>query len=125
MTPADTGDRVTRVGHVIEDGDAIDVYAARGSGARGMDELPVGKRGWLGNPHAVVDHGREGCIQEYREDFEKRLEEDAEFREAVADLAGKTLGCFCQTLDEDEPACHAEVIAEWADKLASNQEATA
>lgn len=117
---SDTGQQQrTRIGHSIEDSDDPDVYVARGSGRRGMGELPVGKRGWLGNPYAVINHGREGCIEKFREDFEARLESDAEFREAVADLAGKTLGCFCQTLDEDGPPCHAEVIAEHADRLAS------
>ena len=38
-------------------------------------------------------------------------------------LAGKTLGCWCQRLDEDSPACHAEVIAEHADRLARDQSA--
>lgn len=112
----------TRVGHVIEDGDEIDVYAARGSGRKAMGEVPIGKRGWLGNPYGVATHGREGCIERFREDFEQRLILSDGFREAVADLSGKTLGCFCQTLDEDEPACHAEIIADWADRIARNQD---
>jgi hypothetical protein len=113
------GQQPTRVGHSIEDGDRIDVYAARGSGRKAMGEVPIGQRGWLGNPYAVVNHGREGCIERFREDFEERLQSDPEFRDAIRDLSGKTLGCFCQTLDEDAPACHAEVIAEWADRLAA------
>lgn len=107
----------TEVGHVIEDGDDIDVYAARGSGRKAMGEVAVGQRGWLGNPYTVAEHGREGAIEKFREDFEERLESDEEFRQAVADLAGSRLGCFCQTLDEHGPACHAEVIAEHADRI--------
>jgi hypothetical protein len=112
----------TRVGHVIEDGDEIDVYAGRGSGRRAMNEVPIGKRGWLGNPHTVEDHGREGAIQRFRKMFEYRLENDPEFRERIRQLAGKNLGCFCQTLQEDGPPCHAEVIAEHADRLAAAKE---
>lgn len=108
----------TRVGHAIEDGDAIDVYVARGSGRRAMGEVPIGKRGWLGNPYPEPEYGREGCIERFREDFEEHLDTDPEFRDAIRDLAGQTLGCFCQTLAEDAPACHAEVIAEHADRLA-------
>lgn len=83
-----------------------------------MTETPVGKRGWLGNPYTLENYGREESIQQFREHFEKRLENDEEFRDAVRELAGDVLGCWCQHLDEDKPACHAEVIAEHADRLA-------
>jgi hypothetical protein len=82
-----------------------------------MLDAKIGTRGWLGNPFTVEDYGREGCIEEFRDAFEERLETDDEFRAAVADLSGKTLGCWCQRVDEDSPACHGEVIAEWADRL--------
>ena len=116
--PTCTGGRErTSVGHVIEDGDEIEAYVARGSGRKAMGEVPVGQRGWLGNPYTVTEHGRYGAIIRFKEDFEERLESDDEFREAVAELSGKALGCFCQTLDDSEPACHAQVIAEKADEL--------
>ena len=108
----------TRVGHTKAD--PTDVYVGRGPGGRDMLETPIDKRGWLGNPHSVDDHGREGSIERFRKAFEHRLENDPEFRARVCDLAGKTLGCWCQRLDADEPACHAEVIAEHADRLASD-----
>jgi len=84
-----------------------------------MLETPIGKRGWLGNPHTVEDHGREGSIERFRRAFEHRIQADDEFRARVRDLAGSRLGCWCQTLDADGPACHGEVIAEWADRLAA------
>ena len=112
-----SGRERTRVGHVIEDGDDIDAYVARGSGRKAMGEVPVGQRGWLGNPYTTFEYGRYGAIIRFKEDFEERLESDDEFREAVAGLSGKVLGCFCQTLEESEPACHAQVIAEKADEL--------
>lgn len=111
------GREQTRVGHAIKDGDEIDVYAARGSGRKAMGEVPIGKRGWLGNPYTVVEHGRGGAIERFRIEFEDRLDTDDDFREAVADLAGKTLGCWCRTLDAEYPECHADIIAEWADRL--------
>jgi hypothetical protein len=82
-----------------------------------MLSTPVGQRGWLGNPNTVEDHGREGSIERFRKAFEYRIDNDAEFRAAVQDLAGQTLGCWCQRVDDDSPACHGEVIAEWADRL--------
>jgi len=106
----------TTVGHCKQD--PTDVYVGRGPGGRGMLETPIGERGWLGNPHTVDDHGREGSIARFRKAFERRLETDPEFRARVRDLAGSTLGCWCQRLDADEPACHAEVIAEHADRFA-------
>ena len=86
-----------------------------------MFNTSVGNRGWLGNPHTVANYTREISIKCFRLAFEQRLEEDDEFRNAVRDLAGKTLGCWCQRLDDDGPACHAEVIAEHADRLAEER----
>jgi hypothetical protein len=80
-----------------------------------------GKRGWLGNPFTVETHGREDSIKAFKSAFADKLERDEEFRQAVRELAGKRLGCWCQRLDEDEPACHAKIIAEWADRLAQEE----
>lgn len=123
MTPIDSQAEIqrTRVGHAIEDGDDIDEYVARGSGRKAMGEVSIGQRGWLGNPYAVHDHGREGAIETFEEDFVDRILNDEEFADAVEELSGKNLGCWCQTLEEDGPACHAEVIAEWADRLANGE----
>lgn len=106
----------TRVGHCKAD--ETDEYAGRGKGGRHMNNTEIGVRGWLGNPHRLDDgYTREESISLFRDDFEARLRGDEEFREAVAELSGKVLGCWCQSLDENEPACHAEVIAEHADRL--------
>jgi len=110
----------TKVGHCKRD--STDVYIGRGPGGRDMLSTPIGKRGWLGNPHTVEEHGRAGSIERFRKAFEHRLENDPEFRQRVAELQGKTLGCWCQTVDEDSPACHGEVIAEWADRLGDSDE---
>lgn len=112
--PSDAAD-ATRVGRWMEDD--CDVYAGRGRNGKRFGSADIGERGWLGNPYSAEEHGREGCIEKFRRVFERRLENDEEFREAIADLSGKTLGCWCQYVDDDGPACHAEVIAEHADQL--------
>lgn len=114
------GTERTRVGH--SKADETDVYAGRGPDGRSMLDTSPGNRGWLGNPFSVEEYGREGCIECFREAFEQKIENDERFRRAVRDLSGKTLGCWCQQLDDDGPACHAEIIAEWADRLARGVE---
>lgn len=106
----------TRVGHCKQD--STDVYIGRGRGGRTMQDVEPRNRGWLGNPFTLDDYSREESIEKFREAFEDRLERDDEFRAAVRDLAGQRLGCWCQSLDADGPACHGEVIAEHADRLA-------
>jgi len=108
----------TRVGHCKAD--ATDEYIGRGPGGRDMTDTEIGDRGWLGNPYSVDEHGRITCINLFRETFEQRLETDAPFRRAVADLHGQTLGCWCRTLDDDGRPCHGDVISEWADRLADD-----
>ena len=81
------------------------------------------KRGWLGNPFTLENHERAESIQAFRQAFEDKLQRDDDFRAAVANLAGKTLGCWCQHVSDSEPGCHGEVIAEWADRLAADGEA--
>jgi len=83
-----------------------------------MTETPVGERGWLGNPFTTDEYERGESVALFRDAFKTRLREDPEFREAVFALHGKTLGCWCQRLDDDCPTCHGEVIAEFADRLA-------
>lgn len=58
------------------------------------------------------------CVERFRVAFKARLEEDEEFREAVANLHGSVLGCWCRRLNDDRPLCHGEVIAEHAHRLA-------
>lgn len=79
-----------------------------------MDNAPVGERGWLGNPYALSDgYSREESVELFSELFHSRLRADREFREAVHDLAGSVLGCWCRSLDVGAPACHGDVIADY------------
>lgn len=123
----------TRVGHCRSD--EIDVYVGRGPDGRNIRDTPIGERGWLGNCFVIESNAtqahrdretitlvatREEAVERFREVFEELLADDDELRRAVRDLSGSRLGGWCQTLDADGPACHAEVIAEWADRLASD-----
>jgi len=105
----------TRVGHCKAD--VTDVYVGRGPDGRSMLTTPIGERGWLGNPWPADEYGRDKSIENFRTAFEEKLQTNDSFRAAVGELAGKDLGCWCQRLDEDEPACHAEIIAEYADRI--------
>jgi len=108
----------TQVGKWLEDD--CDVYAGRGQNGKRFGSAGIGERGWLGNPYRADEYGRERSIEKFRSVFERRLESDPEFRQAVKGLSGKVLGCWCQRLDDDEPACHAEVIMEHADRLSES-----
>ena len=111
----------TNVGHCKQD--RTDVYIGRGQNGRHMLSVAKpGKRGWLGNPFTLENHHRGASIAKFREAFEDKLDRDSEFREAVKELEGKTLGCWCQSVDEQGPPCHGEVIAEWVDKLNGGNE---
>jgi hypothetical protein len=88
-----------------------DVYGGRAGddGTNHVGNTLVGRRGWLGNPFTTDIFDRERAINLYQGVFLSRLEQD-EFREAVEDLEGKRVACWCRTESEDEPACHLDVI---------------
>jgi hypothetical protein len=73
-----------------------------------MNNTEVGESGWLGNPYPAGRHGRQECIELFREDFKERLESDPEFRRAVLALEGEILGCYCKP-----KPCHGDVIQEF------------
>lgn len=85
-------------------------YCGRGPNGRHMASTPIGKRGWLGNPFVVGLNGVADAIAAFRVAFSRRVDSDPRFREAVLELRGRRLACFCHP----EP-CHADVIAEWID----------
>jgi hypothetical protein len=55
---------------------------------------------------------RASVIQRYQAWFEDRLKTDAEFKQRIESLKGKTLGCFCKP-----QACHGDVIAAYVNSL--------
>ena len=118
-----TDGRKTRrgVAHCKLEAEGEKVYAGRHYGD-GMDTIAIGNRGWLGNPFAMDDEtSREEVVAQFREYLLSRLvdDHDVELARALAGISGETLGCYCQRLDDDSPACHAEVLADVADILAS------
>ncbi len=67
--------------------------------------------GCFGNPYPVKIYGREQCLALFRDYFLSRIATDSAFRQAVLELRGKRLGCFCKPLE-----CHGDVIKEWLDR---------
>lgn len=80
-----------------------------------MNNTPVGKPGWLGNPYPEREYGREKCIELFRSDFEERILSDPDFRIAVSELDGETLACYCKP-----KPCHGDVIVEYIRFLRSD-----
>jgi len=69
----------------------------------------IGRPGPFGNPFEIhAGRSRERAIERYKEYFEKRIEEDATFREAVHALYGKNLLCYCAPLP-----CHGQIIIDY------------
>ena len=66
----------------------------------------------FGNPFRLEEDGgeytREQSVEEYREWFKNKIQTDPEFREAVKQLRGETLGCWCKP-----KKCHGDVILEY------------
>lgn len=66
----------------------------------------------FGNPFRLQKDGgeytREGSVERYREYFINKIESDPEFREAVEELRGEKLGCWCKP-----KACHGDVIRDY------------
>ena len=79
-------------------------------------DIRIDRRSIFGNSHPIGQcnicnriHDRRDCINEYKKDFYKKLE-NPEFRSKVLELRGKVLACWCKPLD-----CHGDVIVEWLD----------
>ncbi|WP_276253606.1 DUF4326 domain-containing protein [Halomontanus rarus] len=114
----DASDERTRVGMWMEDD--CDVYAGRAkSGESNLLNTEPGDRGWLGNPYSVERFGREQAIAMYTHAVLHRCEQDVEFRNALGDLqgTGTVLGCWCRRLEDDEPACHCDVLVRVIDDV--------
>lgn len=66
----------------------------------------------FGNPfrlHAAGgEYTRDESVEAYRDWFTEKVESDQRFREAVEQLEGETLGCWCKP-----KRCHGDVILEY------------
>lgn len=102
-------------------GDAINI--GRGDGS--LLEGTVGD-GW-GSPHPLSEiertegvssaEARQLSVSRFERDLVAKLKQDGEvgerWRTAVAQLQGETLVCWCAP-----KACHGEILAHWAERLA-------
>lgn len=75
--------------------------------------IPIDRRSMFGNPYIIYKKGdRSTVILMYKNYFYKRIKKDKEFKKAVENLRGKTLGCWCTPLP-----CHGDVIIEYLEGL--------
>ncbi len=103
---------VVNLYHIPKGWEADSNFVYIGRSGRGYD-------GRFGNPHPVgrtcsrcgVVHAQGEAVQAFAKDFERKILEDRTFREAVLQLKGKRLICFCMP-----KPCHGQVIADWLNK---------
>lgn len=110
----------TRVGHCKRDNTTVYIGRNRDSEnqLKHLNNTPVGERGWLGNPYPLAEgYTREESVGKFVADLLDRIESDPEFREALFELQGDVLGCWCQRLDEEGPLCHGEALAQAIDAI--------
>ena len=98
----------------------IDIGRSKKNGnLKHMNNTPVGEPGWIGNPYCLKRHGGNYTLDEsiklFRRDFHERLDSDEEFKQAVLNLEGKALGCYCKPDHE----CHGDVIAAYLNDSSS------
>ena len=75
--------------------------------------IPIDRRSIFGNHFIIGRHGdREDVIELYRQDFRIRIKTDPEFKKAVEELYGFTIGCWCTPLP-----CHGDVIIKYLEGL--------
>ncbi len=87
-------------------------------GYHGEPYVYIGRPGYWGNPFTHIPLGntlaqfqcktREESIEKYTEWFIDALATKKGFKEALEDLKGRALGCFCAPL-----ACHGDIIAHY------------
>ena len=87
------------------------VYCGRGSNVMGFDLGNLWSHLNIPNKARYKTATREEAVSKHREYFILKYELDPLFRKAINSLKGKTLSCYCAPL-----LCHAEVIAEYANK---------
>jgi len=104
-------DKMTETEVVNKREEPADIYIGRGKNGANICTTRIGEYGWLGNPFKLTDYSREESIQKYKIVFLEMIEHREGFREAVLDLKGKKLGCWCKP-----KACHGDVIKNWIEE---------
>lgn len=110
------------VAHFARSSETFDVYGGRG---RRDDRLAhaentePGERGWLGNPYEMDGDSldeRRRVIAAFTRYFLDRVQSDQEFRQAVEDLRGQRVACWCRGVSQERTPdtwCHLDVVASW------------
>ena len=75
----------------------------------GSYDVYIGRPSKWGNPYTI---GKDGTREEVIEKYRQYLGVRAELIEALPELRGKRLGCFCKPL-----ACHGDVLVEMLEQL--------
>jgi hypothetical protein len=105
----------TRIVHVSDNVEGA-VYIGRAVSRRRIPGSP------FGSPYKPGKDGtRADVLERYRDYVEQRIAVDPEFAAQVRGLAGRTLACWCRHDGDErtpETACHGDVLAEIADRLA-------
>lgn len=122
-----------RVGHCKTD--STDVYIGRSRQLDTIETADSHERGWLGNPFVIASNStnshetaeqitivdtREESLRRFRDLLDTRLQQNDDFRRAVASLTGQVLGGWCRSRSDAEPACHGDEIAAAVAQLASD-----
>jgi len=76
-----------------------------------------GLNGIFGNPHPVgfrcstcnLSHAQGEAVEAFGETFERQILEDVQFYEAVLQLRGKILVCFCKSRERPSTPCHGDI----------------
>ena len=83
-----------------------------------MDVTYVGRGTILGNPfktlsNKTLESRMDNCLS-YRQYASDRIKTDERFREAVINLYGKTLTCYCSngttSIEDGAKYCHAHIL---------------
>ena len=77
------------------------------------DIIPIDRRSIFGNPFKIdKDNTREDVISAYKEWFYEQITHSAKFQDAVDELKGKTLGCWCRPQEgfKGRLLCHGQII---------------
>lgn len=80
----------------------------------------VANGGYFGNPHPVgymcpichIEHGPGGTLELFEAYARHRIETDPVYKQAVKDLYGKILVCYCSP-----KPCHGDILAKLAEEL--------
>lgn len=115
----DQRDETPTICHVKED---YDVYIGRGADEnKTLITVPIGERGWLGNPFMFKEDGgawpRDEGVAMFMYALFQRMEDDLKFVDALGQLKGKRLACHCRRNDEAEPKCHGDVLGAVIDRI--------